>query len=285
MSRLTGLPHERCTLRSAHTALAEAVRRAVKPRPIWLAGLCYPTLGLLFIFGWQIVLGTEVQNSEPFAWLLAPLILFPIFRLIPGLARVCSPASWDRALEAGRRPGLRAVWRAGKGLTASSLALWFQVAVLELVVVLTAFGLFKWADNPRFEFFSILIGGPVLLFILIYVLVLSVLYQLALNSLAQNRRGMASALQHAWRIARNDPWATMRATIVDLEVWVVVLALTRLASLGTHPDPPAGIVLGFSCLLGFVGVARAGYWARSYRALGGLAPDDGVPGLSAELGS
>ena len=154
--------------------------------------------------------------------------------------------------------------------------------MLELVVAVTAFGVLQWSDKARLELFSILIGGPVMLFILIYVLVLSVLYQLALNSLAQNRRGMASALQHAWRIARNDPWATMRATIVDLEIYVVVLTLTRLASLSSHPNPPAVLILAFSCLLGFVGVARAGYWARSYRALGGLAPDDGVPGLSAE---
>ncbi len=32
-------------------------------------------------------------------------------------------------------------------------------------------------------------------------------------------------------------------------------------------------------LLGFAGVTRAGYWAQAYRALGGLSPDDGVPGL------
>ena len=64
VSRITGLPHEPCTLRSAHTALAEAVRRAVKPRPIWLAGLCYPTLGLLIFFGWQIALGADLQDSN-----------------------------------------------------------------------------------------------------------------------------------------------------------------------------------------------------------------------------
>jgi hypothetical protein len=32
-------------------------------------------------------------------------------------------------------------------------------------------------------------------------------------------------------------------------------------------------------LTGFAGVTRAAYWARAYRALGGLSPDDGVPGL------
>ena len=31
---------------------------------------------------------------------------------------------------------------------------------------------------------------------------------------------------------------------------------------------------------GFVGVTRALYWARAYRALGGLSPADGVPGLA-----
>jgi hypothetical protein len=32
-------------------------------------------------------------------------------------------------------------------------------------------------------------------------------------------------------------------------------------------------------LYGFAGVTRAGFWARTYRALGGLSPADGVPGL------
>ena len=29
-----------------------------------------------------------------------------------------------------------------------------------------------------------------------------------------------------------------------------------------------------------VGVTRASYWARMYRELGGLSPEDGVPGLA-----
>jgi hypothetical protein len=32
-------------------------------------------------------------------------------------------------------------------------------------------------------------------------------------------------------------------------------------------------------LTAIAGVARALYWARVYRALGGLTPEDGVPGL------
>jgi hypothetical protein len=33
-------------------------------------------------------------------------------------------------------------------------------------------------------------------------------------------------------------------------------------------------------ILGFAGVTRAAYWARMYRELGGLSPEDGVPGLA-----
>jgi hypothetical protein len=32
-------------------------------------------------------------------------------------------------------------------------------------------------------------------------------------------------------------------------------------------------------LYGFAGVTRAGFWARAYRALGGLSSADQVPGL------
>jgi hypothetical protein len=278
VSRLIGLSGERCTLRSSHSSLAEAARRAAYPSWLWLAGLAYPTLSVSLFIGWDVVLGLRVPGDVAASSLYLPLVFFPIFRLIPGLARVSSPAFWEGALAAGRRPGWRSTWRAGRGLLRSSLALWLQVAALEALVLALSFGLFDWAAEHATTPVAVVIGGPVLLMMVCYALVLSVLYQLALHSLAQNRRGVASALQHAWRLARNDPWALVRATFVDLELSLVVFGLARLIS--NRTDEAKAEVLLVAVLLGWIGVTRAGYWARTYRALGGLAPDDGVPGLA-----
>ena len=42
----------------------------------------------------------------------------------------------------------------------------------------------------------------------------------------------------------------------------------------------APVSLAYLVLTAIAGVARALYWARVYRALGGLTPEDGVPGLA-----
>jgi hypothetical protein len=81
---------------------------------------------------------------------------------------------------------------------------------------------------------------------------------------------------------RNDGWATARAVLVDVLLfvtvalaWVVVSGAGKLV--GSSGDAIAVTVK--IVLTGFAGVARAGYWARAYRSLGGLSADDGVPGL------
>ena len=56
---------------------------------------------------------------------------------------------------------------------------------------------------------------PVLAVVLAYAIILQVVNQLALHSLAHNRRGVASALTHAWRLVRGSPWGALRATIGD----------------------------------------------------------------------
>src|SRR5205814_146529 len=58
--------------------------------------------------------------------------------------------------------------------------------------------------------------GPIVVLFASYLLAISILSQLALQSLAHNRRGVGSALLHGWRIMRHDAWATARAVLVDL---------------------------------------------------------------------
>jgi hypothetical protein len=129
-----------------------------------------------------------------------------------------------------------------------------------------------------------LVAGPAVALVSLYAVVVSTLHQLALHSLVHNRRGVASALVHAWRIARHAPVVTARAVATDLVLYVSVAALTL--GVKSLTDGLGGTLVTLS-LAGFAGVTRAGFWARAYRALGGLSPDDGVPGLagSPELAS
>jgi hypothetical protein len=108
---------------------------------------------------------------------------------------------------------------------------------------------------------------------------MAVLTQLALHSLAHNKRGIGSALLHGWRIMRHDVPATVRAVLVDVLLTVAILLVTTMVG-SVIPLDAVDWMLSIT-LAGFAGVARAAYWARAYRALGGLSPDDGVPGLPA----
>jgi hypothetical protein len=119
------------------------------------------------------------------------------------------------------------------------------------------------------------------LLLLVYAAVLMVLNQLALHSLAHNRRGVSSALTHAWRLVRASPTSAFRATLVDfaLAVGVAALSWMLLHVAGSVPGTGWLEALGVLLLLGFAGVARAGFWGRAYRALGGMSAGDHVPGL------
>jgi hypothetical protein len=99
------------------------------------------------------------------------------------------------------------------------------------------------------------------------------LFQLALQSLVRHRRGAASALLHAWRIASHRPWATFRAALVDLLLTLGVLVLTYAVTIALAVSIVGILAIPFAlvALAGMEGVARAGYWARIYIALGGLA--------------
>ena len=80
---------------------------------------------------------------------------------------------------------------------------------------------------------------------------------------------------------RHDPRATARAVVAELVLLVVAFGALRVFS-GLWGDLFLADLVTVSfelALMGFAGVVRAGYWARTYRELGGLTPADGVPGL------
>lgn len=300
MSTIIGEAHERWSLARAIDALGAAARQAGPPGLVWLAGLVYPSLVLAPGWSAEGVVSSGEERSLPWRsadpWFEVPLVLVPlvlplIARLWVGLARISTPEQWAELTVARRfprrAPRLADAWRAGRGLTLSAFGLWLQLVLLitltlavlvgapALVVVLLVDHVSTWFSVG----FVLLL--PLVALFAFYLLMLSLLFQLALHSLAQNRRGAASALIHAWRIVCNDPWATARATIVDFLLWLTVLltivATTAVLGLTCIGLPFAPLVA--AALVAFMGVTRACYWARAYRALGGLSADDRVPGL------
>jgi hypothetical protein len=300
MSTIIGEAHERWSLARAIDALGAAARQAGPPGLLWLAGLVYPSV---ILAPGSVESALSRKDELPLHWfdpdpwfnvpfLLVPLVLPLIARLWVGLARISTPGLWAGLTAERRIPRLRDAWRAGRGLTLSAFGLWLQLVLLmtltfALLVGLPVLILLLLIEQVSAWFsVGLVLLTPLLALLIFYLLMLSLLFQLALHSLAQNRRGAASALIHAWRIVRNDPWATARATIVDfllnLTVWLTVVAVSALLALTC-----IGIALWplvWVALSAFMGVTRACYWARAYRALGGLSPDDQVPGLEPDSG-
>lgn len=316
MSRFTGVPGESWSLRTMLDELGEAARRAARPGWIWLAGLLYPSIALLpagastqFLssdffedagtprFGNDGESALELGVAALLVWIVLLLLGTPLFRLIAGLVRLAPRAVWNRIAGDRGRPGLRDCWRAGRGLTFSVLGMVVSIGVLRyslLLLMLVPAG-FAWnvleslSVQGAGSIVLAILALPAMAVLLIYNLMLSLLQQLALHSLVHNRRGVASALQHAWSIMRVDPWAAGRALTGEVLLAMIFLAaqgLANVVTLGASASAgPLAAVAGLASyfallsLQGIFGVTRACYWASAYRALGGLSPDDGVPGL------
>lgn len=311
MSTLIGTENERWSLSRAIDALSESAGQAGHPGPVWVVGVVYSALvgmgfGVSFTFerpqaGWSRGL-VEVFRELPLTPLAAlfllpclglvllPLLL-PFFRMSVGLARLGPEGAWKSACGDRRTPPLRTVWAAGKGLGLAAFGLWMQLALMllgaafvgSLPLSALAAVIGRSDEDPEAAAALGALFVPILLLLVGYAVILSVLNQLALHSLAHNRRGVYSALLHGWRIMRNDGWATARSVLVDLLLLVTVatlwIVIRGVGDLLGHPGRVIAAMLGVVLLYGFTGVARAGYWARAYRALGGLSADDGVPGL------
>lgn len=315
MSSLIGTHGERWSLARAIDAMVDGARQAGKPGLHWIAGLLYPSVVLGFSATAPGVLSSAFDHIglSPHAtwWDLGPgtgsvvmdslsanvagpccigILFFPMFRFVAGLARIAPPEAWREACMGRRVPRLSTVWRAGVGLTSSTFGLWIQFEIMMFAALfvlalpaatvarssLHAGGLAE--DSHLKIVIACVLLGPLALFFLLYTLSISVMTQLGLHSLAHNRRGVGSALLHAWRIMQHDAWATARAIVVDVVLSVSILLIWKLFDTIV---PVAWLSMTvYMILMGFLGVARASYWARAYRALGGLSPDDGVPGLA-----
>ncbi len=301
MSSLRGLPGERWTLAHAIDAMADAVRQVGRPALIWVLGHAYPGLTLLAGSGgtWAVALVSspherirEEQVSASFSLLVFTTLFFP--RFIAGMAALGAPEAWTQVTGTRRAPRLRDAWRAGRGLGWAALGLWLQILMMLVLVAFVAlapplYALEHFAhidlSAPSGEelFFGAIVLGPFVGLVLAFGFVLSVIYQLALQSLVHNRRGVTSALLHGWRIARAEPWATARAVLVDFLLTLTAYTLMVLMCMLLVMTCIGMLLVWLPCVLmpGFNGIARAAYWARVYRELGGLSPADHVPGLTA----
>lgn len=273
------------SVRGCLARMASCARLAARPGWIWVAGVGYPTWGeyvarVYSMFEGDFAGPLSDLASQPLWWLVTPPILWLVCRLVAGLARLSPPVVWERLRGDHHAPPLRRVFAAGRGLTLAALGLWvllFATVLLVAVALALPFSLAMQILGLGDAATAILFS-PLFAFLIVYGVLLSVLHQLALHSLVHNRRGVASALLHAWRIARASPQDTFFAAIGDAVLSIAVFLSTGVVG-GLFGGLPLLAQVLQLALLGFAGVARAGYWARTYRALGGLSPDDGVPGL------
>lgn len=308
MSRLIGESGERWQLSDAVDALGQSARAAGRPGWIWIAGIFYPSaeftagvLGVAFRLlerstdldmpavdaDWGFLSAIDISNP------IKILMILLTYRLAVGLAFVAGPEIWERCVArsiGAHSPRLGAAWRAADGITLSAVGLWLIVQLLTfaallavlgpVVIAINALGL-EEASIPLFVALSPLAG-----MILLYTAVLQVINQLALHSLACNRRGATSAMIHAWRLVRNSPWSAVRAGIGDLLLTGVYVGIfTALSIVGAILCFIAPLVaLALAAFKGFIGTTRAGYWARVYRALGGTIPADNMPGIETAEG-
>jgi len=308
MSRLVGEQGERWKLTDAVDALGESARSGGRIGWIWVAGYFYPSIA---ITGWVLGLGlallerstdvdfpavewdlgalaSELPNSH---WGIAILILS--YRLAVGLAFVAGPEIWERCVAknlGSRNPRLAEAWNRGRGVTLSAVGLWILVQFLTFAALLAVLGpvviLINAAGIEEPSLPLLVMLSPLGAVMLLYAAVLQIINQLALHSLACNRRGASSAMIHAWRLVRNEPWSVVRAGVVDLVLTVVTIAIYAAATAVSVVMCIFAPLLPFILISirGFVGTTRAAYWARVYRALGGSIPADHMPGIETAEG-
>ncbi len=314
MSSLRGEPGSAWSLPGSVDALTAAARQAGRPSSVWLAGIAYQ----MVVLGWFsgavaagpllresfMEWGYEALSEGPIRlrWLpglqdlflslqeglLGLVVVVPLalalLRLAAGLACIAPHPAWQRASGERRGPRLRSAWRQGAGLTWPSLALWAQFLLMMFAATLIFVGpaqlLVRFVHLDDLGALTAILSGILVGLLLVYSFLLSILFQLALHSLVQNRRGVGSALLHSWRIAKSDPMATLRAALADAVLYFTVLVIEVALSLVLLllPLPEVVLWLPFFALVGFAGCARCAFWARAYQTLGGMSTLETDPG-------
>lgn len=314
MSLIRGDDSSSWSLPGSVDALSAAARQAGRPGAIWIAGIGYQFVVLSWTFGTLVmrllahrddiqISPFRFEHLDPVEGLeailrglpedglgaalgSAPLVLI-FFRLATGLAQLSPGSSWRAAARGEKPPTLRRAWQAGRGITLSAVGLWMLFVFMMLAATLLFAGpallLMELVQAEAVAAIATILQVLTIGFLLVYGFLLSILFQLGLHSLAHNRRGAGSALQHSWRIARNDPLATARATLVDGVLYFTILALglVLLYVQSFFGLPPTLFGIATMALIGFGGCARCAFWARAYQSLGGLTTFTSKPAVPA----
>jgi hypothetical protein len=228
--------------------------------------------------------------------LFVPFALL-LFRLAAGLGNLSSQDHWDKARGKRPMPTLRAAWKAGRGFSRAGLGMWLLFPLMMFIATVFFVGpihLFMGStDLSGLRFLGTLTAGGLIALLMAYSFLLSILFQLSLQSLVRNRRGVGSAIQHAWRLVKASPRRVLRATAVDMALLLttvmVHLALiyalpgsstSRAGLSAPEPNPvilqePSSwiglpITLAIAILYAVMGCARSGFWTRAYFTLGGI---------------
>ena len=302
MSLLAGTTTERLPLEAALERLSEAARWASGPTLLWFAGLFYPGV----IDAWSVIQASlgSLPDLAGVRIDLAGGILASLDQFLPAqgfvhgpndsvsvLALVLPMGLLAARLSAGlasvaaeeERCGLGEAWQRGRADTRATLCIWALLALLLvgvlLITVLPLIGLVQSFGLREFSPLIALLVTPALLVVFCYAALLQIVQQLALHSLVHNRRGVSSALTHAWRLVRNAPWSVLRAAALDL---ILVFACLALVHISRRVDiGPVGNLSKLLSLavMGYLGTVRATFWSRVYRDLGGQCRGDLLHGI------
>lgn len=245
------------------------------------------------IHGGEIEFGTWIFGVPLILLLLILPLLLLLGRLQAGLAACTSPESWQSSGARNKAPGLLSVWAKGRGMSWSSFGIGVLLGVMRIIAILLLVGApvlffqgFLTAGNieDKSALFAV-IYIPLAGVLILYFLILGALHQLALHSLVENRRGMTSALRHAWRLLRVNTPISVSYLLVEISC-VLVISLTALAVGLSTAIVCILAPLGFLTILalqGFAGVLRAAFWARAYRSMGGSTSKDAHGGIGASV--
>lgn len=271
---------------SERGVLREAIHRARMPS---LAGIAYEAMGLAWIFGALAaltILSLVVEDKEVmssalarrfavpkgtsaivFFALAAPLILTAT-RVGAGLARMAAPGA-----PKGRKPTARNAWRSGISVQVSAFGIWLQIfgmmASATFVLIGPLVGLSLLIGPEALGPFSGILSGLALTLTFVYGAELGALQELATASLVRHRRGVGSAVLHAWRLMKSKPSESRRKAAADFAARFAVVAgsLAVAGSMGSG----WGLAL-FVAIAALVGSVRCQAWSLQYPRLGGLEP-------------
>jgi len=275
-------------------ALRESLGVALRPRSAWIAGLLVPFFGYVpALRGGSLAIADGQGAPTPFSGLEIELGRSTL--VLPGLAlvfvflwiRFQAQMTAGLIIEADRisgrldRPGssgrlsLSRIMKSGDKAAMDCfgiLAARYLLGITAIVVLLTVPSSAALAANawlPQVEPFLWILFGFTALIVGTFLTMVEVLTHLALMSNVHNRRGVVSALQHAWRLMRVNSAAATRAGLghFALLAGVVLAQLVVGQVLGISSGLLA--TLAIIAIAGAGGIARISYWERVYDDLGG----------------